>query len=163
MPASESSGSLDSAHEASASRAPTPDDDDDGVGVTAVAQLPDDVPHVEVYAATERGREGASVGKGDSEVSAAEDVDGGSSRPPEAQVLSTVFQLGIFLRVLRPARTVLHHARLSSGLPKLFIKKIVFSDSRCKNACNCLQICARVFINRPQNCAQTSFHSHAAL
>ena len=27
----------------------------------------------------------------------------------------------------------------------------------------CLQICAVVFINRPQNCAQTSFRSHAGL
>ena len=34
----------------------------------------------------------------------------------------------------------------------------MFSDSRCKNACICLQICAHVFINRPQqNCAKTSF------
>ena len=39
----------------------------------------------------------------------------------------------------------------------------VFSDSRCKNTCNRLQICAHVFINRPQNCAQTLFHSRAGL
>ena len=89
----------------------------------------------------------------------------------------SVFQLGIFLRALRPARTVLRPARLSSALPELFIKKkkiilffqiylfiylqnviavFVSSNSRCKNACNCLQICASVFINRPQNCAKTS-------
>ena len=90
----------------------------------------------------------------------------------------SVFQLGIFLRALRPARTALRPARLSSALPELFIKKnklifhifyffiffylknviadFVFSDSRCKNACNCLQICAHVFICRPQNCAKTS-------
>ena len=43
------------------------------------------------------------------------------------------------------------------------IAVFVFSDSRCKNACNCLQICAHVFINRPQNCAKTSFHSRAGL
>ena len=77
-----------------------------------------------------------------------------------------MFQLGIFLRALRPARTVLRPAQLPSAAPKLFGKKqkklfiylpnviavFVFSDSRCKNACNCLQICAHVFINRPQNC-----------
>ena len=39
------------------------------------------------------------------------------------------------------------------------IAVFVFSDSRCKHACNCLQICAHVFINRPQNCTKTSFHS----
>ena len=84
---------------------------------------------------------------------------------------------GIFLRALRPARTVLRPARLYSALPELFLNKIkyififlylqnviavfVFSDSRCKHACNCLQICAHVFINRRQNCAQTSSHSRA--
>ena len=96
-----------------------------------------------------------------------------------ADVHVSVFQLGIFLRTLRPAHTILRPARLSSALPELFKKKknyfskliffiylqnvIVFSDSRCKNACNCLRICAHVFINRPQNCAQTSFHSRAGL
>ena len=38
----------------------------------------------------------------------------------------------------------------------------MFSDSRCKNACNCLQICAHVFINRPQNCASLG-HSRSKL
>ena len=65
----------------------------------------------------------------------------------------TVFQLGIFLRALRPARTVLRPVRLSSALPKLFKKKkkkrkkkeIVYQSAR------------------PQNCAQTSFHSRPGL
>ena len=43
------------------------------------------------------------------------------------------------------------------------IAVFVFSNSRCKNACNCLQICTHVFINCPQNCAKTSFHSRAGL
>ena len=43
------------------------------------------------------------------------------------------------------------------------IAVFVFLDSQCKNACNCLQICAHDFINRPLNCAKTSFHSHAGL
>ena len=90
-----------------------------------------------------------------------------------------MFQLGIFLRALRPVRTVLRPARLSSALPELFEKKkkinfsifiylqnviavFVFSDSRCKNACNCLQICAHVFIDRPQNCALLG-HSRSKL
>ena len=34
-----------------------------------------------------------------------------------------VFQLGMFLRALHPARTVLRPARLSGALPKLFIKR----------------------------------------
>ena len=41
------------------------------------------------------------------------------------------------------------------------IAVFVFSDSRCKNACNCLQICVRVFINRPQNCAHADLVSFA--
>ena len=84
------------------------------------------------------------------------------------------------MRALRPARTVLRPARLSSAMPKLFRKTkklifqifnffylqnviavFVFSDSWCKNACIGLQICAHVFINHPQNCAK--FHSHAGL
>ena len=92
------------------------------------------------------------------------------SRCQEVQV----FQLGIFLRALRPAHTVLHPAQLSSALPELFIKQFfffsfsylqnviavfVFSDNRCKNACNCLQICVHVFINRPQNCAHADLVS----
>ena len=68
----------------------------------------------------------------------------------------TVIQLGIFLRALRPARTGLRPARFTSTLPELQKKKkitnknynfffphlqnviaVVFSDSRCKNACAC--------------------------
>ena len=82
------------------------------------------------------------------------------------------------MRAPRPARTVLRPARLSSALPEFkrtkqnlifffylqnIIAVFVFSDNRCKNACNCLLICAHVFINRPQNCAKTSFHSRARL
>ena len=95
--------------------------------------------------------------------------------------IDAVFQLCIFPRALCPASTVLHPARLSSALSELFKKKknyfsilylfylqnviavFVFSDSQCKNACNCLQICAHVFINCPLNCAKTSFHSRAGL
>ena len=86
-----------------------------------------------------------------------------------------------------PARTVLSPARLSSALSELFIyiykiklffqnfnfficfylqnviAVFVFSDSRCKNVCNCLQICAHVFIKRPQNCARISIRSRAGL
>ena len=39
----------------------------------------------------------------------------------------------------------------------------VFSDRGVKMLVKCLQICAHVFINRPQNCAQTSFRSCAGL
>ena len=76
------------------------------------------------------------------------------------------------MRALRPARTVLRPVQLYSALPELkkkiyiyiyIIAVFVFSNSRCKNACNCLQICANVFINRTQNCAETSFHSRAGL
>ena len=41
------------------------------------------------------------------------------------------------------------------------IAVFVFSDSRCKIACNCLQICVHVFINRPQNCAHADLVSFA--
>ena len=96
-------------------------------------------------------------------------------------LLSSVFQLGIFYEGPAPCRTVLRLPDVSSALPKLFIRNknpcskflyfylqnaiavFVFSDIRCKNACKCLQICAHVFINRPQNCAQTSFRSRAGL
>ena len=57
-----------------------------------------------------------------------------------------VFQLGLFMRVLRPAHTGWRPARFTRALPELKKKKIVlflqnviaffvFSDSRCKNAC----------------------------
>ena len=46
-----------------------------------------------------------------------------------------VFQLGIVLRALCPARTVLRPARLYSALT---VAVFVFSDSRCKNACKML-------------------------
>ena len=63
---------------------------------------------------------------------------------------------GIFLMAPRPARTGLRPAPLSSALPELFKKKkiifyfilqnviavFVFSNSRCKNACNCALNCA---------------------
>ena len=89
-----------------------------------------------------------------------------------------VFQLCIFLRALRPARTVLCPARLYSALPELKKKKnniyiyiyifnliviFVFSDRGVKMLVKYLQICAHVFIDRPQNCVQTSFRSCAGL
>ena len=89
-----------------------------------------------------------------------------------------MFQLGIFLKALRPARTVLRPARLFSALPeftkkKKFLKYFfflqnviffgVFSDRGVKMLVKCLQICAHVSIDRPQNCAQTSFRSCAGL
>ena len=65
-----------------------------------------------------------------------------------------MFQLGLFLRALRPARTGLRPARFTRALPEfkkkkklkkkkinfvLFLQNViavfVFSDSRCKNAC----------------------------
>ena len=52
------------------------------------------------------------------------------------------------MRALRPARIVLRPARLYRGV-KILVK--------------CLQICANVFIDRPQNCAQISFRSCAGL
>ena len=83
-----------------------------------------------------------------------------------------MFQLDIFLRALRPAHTVLCPARLYSTLPEFNYKKkknccfCVFRQG-CKNACRMLaDLCpktAHVFIDRPQNCAQTSFHSCAGL
>ena len=39
----------------------------------------------------------------------------------------------------------------------------VFSDRDVKMLVKCLQTCAHVFINRPQNCAQTSLRSCAGL
>ena len=39
----------------------------------------------------------------------------------------------------------------------------MFSDRGVKMLVKCLQICAHVFIDRPQNCAQTSFRSCAGL
>ena len=94
-----------------------------------------------------------------------------------SDLLAAVFQLGIIcLRVLCPARTVLFIAPCPNYLFKqkliektkiLNLKNViavyVFSDSRCRNACKCLQICAHVFVNRSQNCAETSFHSSAGL
>ena len=67
-------------------------------------------------------------------------------------VYVTVFQLGLFLRALRPARTGLRPARFTRALPEfkkkkkinfvLFLQNViavfVFSDSRCKNACKML-------------------------
>ena len=85
-----------------------------------------------------------------------------------------VFQLGIFTRALRPARTGLHSARFTSALPELLKKNFFFffPFTKCNcccvfrqpmQKCLCLQICAHVFIDRLQNCAQTSFRSRAGL
>ena len=86
--------------------------------------------------------------------------------------------LSVFLRALRPARTVLRPARLYSALPEFEKKKknylnfffllnviavFVFSDRDVKMLVIFLQICAHVFIDHPQNCAQTSFRSCAGL
>ena len=43
------------------------------------------------------------------------------------QLYRAVFQHGIFMRALRPARTVLRPARLSSALPELLGKKIIIN------------------------------------
>ena len=67
---------------------------------------------------------------------------------------AAVFQLGLFLRALRPARTGLRPARFTRTLPEfekqnnnliffffyteIVIAVFVFSDSRCKNACKIL-------------------------
>ena len=65
----------------------------------------------------------------------------------QPSVIYTVFQLGPFLRALRPARTGLRPARFTRALPELKRKKIekkktfntkYNSDSRCKNACKML-------------------------
>ena len=82
-----------------------------------------------------------------------------------------MFQLGIFSRALRPVRTVLRSARIEKKTKNVlifffFYKLIavfVFSDKGVKMLVKCLQICAHVFIDRPQNCAQTSFRSCAGL
>ena len=61
---------------------------------------------------------------------------------------TSVFQLGLFLRALRRARPGLRPARFTSALPekeRIFffffhlqnVIAVVFSDSRCKNACAC--------------------------
>ena len=77
-----------------------------------------------------------------------------------------MFQLGIFLRALRPARTGLRPARFTSALPELLTKNQPPRLTKCNCCCVfkqlmykclCLQICAHVFIDRLQNCAQTSF------
>ena len=70
-----------------------------------------------------------------------------------------VFQLGIFLRALRPARTVLRPARLYSALTDFFflnnnfflqnVAVFVFSDSRCKNACKMLSDLCPCFHRSP--------------
>ena len=50
---------------------------------------------------------------------------------------NSVFQLGIFLRALRPARTVLRPARLYSVLPEFKKKKINNFFLFCNTNCNC--------------------------
>ena len=65
-----------------------------------------------------------------------------------------------------PHPTVLRPARLYSALPafkKNVIAVFVFLDGGVKMLVKCLQICVHVFIDRPQNCAQTSFRSRAGL
>ena len=52
-------------------------------------------------------------------------------------ITSAVFQLGIFLRVLHPAHTVLRPARLYSALPELKKKKKHFLFTKC-NCCFCV-------------------------
>ena len=52
-----------------------------------------------------------------------------------------MFQLGLFPRALRPARTVLRPARFTqrhARIKNLLFFIFVFSDSRCKNACKML-------------------------
>ena len=84
----------------------------------------------------------------------------------------SALQLCMFPRALRPAFTVLRpHSELPCALPDLHSalpelgKKIyrtsvfLFSDELYKT----LQICAHVFIDRPQNCAQILFRSRAGL
>ena len=72
------------------------------------------------------------------------------------------------MRALRPARTVLRPARMGKKIFFFFflqnvIAVFVFSDRDVKTLVKCLQICTHVFIDRPQNCAQTSFRSCAGL
>ena len=69
-----------------------------------------------------------------------------------ARATVSVFQLDLFLRALRPARTGLRPARFTCALPEflkktnyfniLFLQNViaffVFPDSRCKNACKLL-------------------------
>ena len=94
-----------------------------------------------------------------------------------------MFQLGLFLRALRPARTGLRPARFTRAMLEFTEKKknyqknniffiftkfiffavFVFSFMGLKMLVNRMQICAHVFIDRPQNCAQTSFRSCAGL
>ena len=91
-----------------------------------------------------------------------------------------VFQLGLFLRALRPARTGLRPARFTRALPEFKKKKIstkkkkkikihlflflqnviaflVFSDSRCKNACRMLADLCPCFHQSPTrpNCGRS--------
>ena len=74
----------------------------------------------------------------------------------------SVFQLGLFLRELRPARTGLRPARFRCALPELkktqniyflFKKNViavfVFSDSCCKNACKMLAVLCPCFHQSP--------------
>ena len=78
-----------------------------------------------------------------------------------------MFQLGLFLRALRPAHTGLRPARFTRALPEFKKKKkltkiincffifqnviAVFVFSDVKMLVKYLQICAHVFINRPQD------------
>ena len=85
-------------------------------------------------------------------------------------LLGTVFQLGLFLRALRPARTGVRPARFIRALPELLKKKkkkilnfyffyflknnfffVCFQTADVKMPAKCLQICAHVVFNRPQD------------
>ena len=76
-----------------------------------------------------------------------------------------VFRLGVFLRALRPARTGLRAARIKKIYIFIYLLffhlqdviAVVFSDSRCKNAC------AYRFVPMFSSIAQTSFCSRAGL
>ena len=68
-----------------------------------------------------------------------------------------MFQLGIFLRALRPTRTALHHARFTHRPARIKKKKklqdviavFVFSKSLCKNACKMLAYLCPCFHRSP--------------
>ena len=68
---------------------------------------------------------------------------------------------------LAPCPIIQHPARILFKKNKKHLLNViavfVFSDRGVKMLVECLQICAHVFIDRPQNCAQTSFRSCAGL
>ena len=64
---------------------------------------------------------------------------------------------------LAPCPIIQHPARIFFFFLQYLIAVFVFSDKGVKMLVKCLQICAHVFIDRPQNCAQTSFRSCTGL